>query len=125
MLGITLSGTAPIYEQLVTKIEQLVLGGVLEENEQLPSVRELACELAVNPNTIQKAYAYLEQEGVTYSVNGKGRFVTNDVSSLKEKRIGVLLFDLRRTAGSLMQLGAQAGRVKDEIDKVYAKGETK
>ena len=91
MLSITLNNKAPIYEQLVERIEFLILGGYLSENEQLPSVRELATNLAINPNTVQKAYAYLEQEGVTYSVNGRGRFVTDNVDALKEKKAKELI----------------------------------
>ena len=53
MLGISLNNSAPIYEQLINKIENLVLTGILEPNESLPSVRELATSLAVNPNTVQ------------------------------------------------------------------------
>ena len=53
----------PIYEQVVEKLERLVVNGILERDEKMPSVRSLAMELSVNPNTIQRAYAQLEQEG--------------------------------------------------------------
>lgn len=61
----------PIYEQVVEKFRILILNGVLEPGAQMPSVRQLAMELSVNPNTIQRAYMELEQEGYIYPVKGK------------------------------------------------------
>ncbi|HBQ26608.1 MAG TPA: GntR family transcriptional regulator, partial [Syntrophomonas sp.] len=61
----------PIYEQLVDKIIELIINNVLKPDEQLPSVRVLASELTINPNTIQKAYRELEYQGYIYSVPGK------------------------------------------------------
>ena len=68
----------PIYEQVVSKLEELMLLGVLKENEPLPSVRALAMELSINPNTIQRAYVELERQGYIYSVKGKGSFVADN-----------------------------------------------
>lgn len=61
-----------IYEQLVDKIKEMIVYGVLQPEEQLPSVRTLSGQLTVNPNTIQKAYRELEREGYIYSLQGKG-----------------------------------------------------
>ncbi len=66
----------PIYEQISAKLEELILCGVIGADEALPSVRSLAVELSINPNTIQKAYDNLEQRGFCYSVAGRGRFAT-------------------------------------------------
>ena len=68
----------PIYEQIVDKLERLIVGGGLEANYKMPSVRSLALELSVNPNTIQRAYAQLEQEGYIYTVSGRGSFVAHE-----------------------------------------------
>ena len=68
----------PIYEQVVQKIQLLIVRGVLAPNSQLPSVRKLATELSINPNTIQRAYAELEQQGFIYPVKGRGNFVSPD-----------------------------------------------
>jgi len=68
-------GGAPIYEQLFSQIVQLAAAGILQEGDQLVSVRTLARTLGVNPNTVQKAYADLERAGITYSVPGKGSFI--------------------------------------------------
>lgn len=68
----------PIYEQIVDKLERLIIGGGLEANCKMPSVRSLALELSVNPNTIQRAYAQLEQDGYIYTVSGRGSFVAHE-----------------------------------------------
>ena len=68
----------PVYEQIVTQIEKLILSDVLKNNDQLPSVRSLSAQLTVNPNTIQKAYTELDNRGLIVSVPGKGCFVKDD-----------------------------------------------
>ena len=75
----------PIYEQVVSKLEELMLLGVMKENEPLPSVRALAMDLSINPNTIQRAYVELERQGYIYTVKGKGSFVA-DNTVMKENR---------------------------------------
>ena len=66
----------PIYEQITEKYKLLILKGVLSPDEQMPSVRKLAMELSANPNTVQRAYAELERQGVIYTVKGRGSFVS-------------------------------------------------
>lgn len=68
----------PIYEQVVEKLEHLIVCGALEANTKMPSVRSLALDLSVNPNTIQRAYAQLEQDGYLYTVIGRGNYVTSE-----------------------------------------------
>ena len=75
-----------IYEQIASHYEKLILRGVLEEDEQLPSVRALASELSTNPNTVQKAYRSLESDGFIYSVKGRGNFVCNAKALVLRKR---------------------------------------
>ena len=67
----------PIYEQVISRFQELMLTGALEKDSQLPSVRSLAMELSINPNTIQRAYMQLEQEGLIYPVKGKGNFIAD------------------------------------------------
>ena len=67
----------PIYEQVVEKLEHLIICGGLEANSKLPSVRSLAMDLSVNPNTIQRAYTQLEQDGYIYTIIGRGNYVTD------------------------------------------------
>lgn len=75
----------PIYEQIVEKMADLMIRGVLEQDSQLPSVRSMATDLSINPNTIQRAYAELERQGYIYSVKGKGSFVAEN-HRIKEQR---------------------------------------
>lgn len=66
----------PLYQQVKDSLRRMMLTGLLEPDEKLPSVRSLATQLAINPNTIQRAYAELEAEGYIYSVAGRGSFVS-------------------------------------------------
>ncbi len=76
----------PIYEQVVERFKDLILKGALEADSQLPSVRNLAMELSINPNTIQRAYAELERQGYIYSVKGKGNFIAAGDLIFREKQ---------------------------------------
>lgn len=76
----------PIYEQVVEKFKLLILKGVLQKDEQMPSVRSLAVELSINPNTIQKAYAELERQGYIYTVKGRGNFISDNKNLLDERK---------------------------------------
>ena len=74
MIVIDYQNRKPIYEQVVERFQRLILTGAMEPDTQMPSVRALATELAINPNTIQKAYTILEQKGFIYPVKGRGNF---------------------------------------------------
>lgn len=89
MIWIDYTDATPIYEQIVTKYKNLIVRGVLAPNEKMPSVRSLAMELSINPNTIQKAYAELERQGFVYTVKGRGNFVAdnNGLKKMKENEI--------------------------------------
>lgn len=75
MITIDYRDKRPIYEQIVEKVRRLILRGVLKKDDAMPSVRSLALELSINPNTIQKAYQELERMGYIYSVKGRGSFI--------------------------------------------------
>jgi GntR family transcriptional regulator len=75
MIIIDYKDRRPIYEQVLGRFQELILKGALEPDSQLPSVRNLAMELSVNPNTIQRAYTELERQGYIYSVKGKGSYI--------------------------------------------------
>ena len=94
----------PIYEQVKDGFGRLILSGVLQRGEKMPSVRDLAASLAINPNTIQRAYRELEQEGYICSVPGKGSFVA-DFSGAADVKKQELLTRLRESVRELEQLG--------------------
>lgn len=86
MISIDYQNRAPIYEQIVDKFQMLILKGILPPGSQMPSVRQLAIELSINPNTIQKAYTMLEQQGYIYPVKGRGNFVAESDRLIEQKK---------------------------------------
>ena len=106
MITIDYKDRRPIYEQIKNGLKRLIVTGALKEGDKLPSVRSLATELAINPNTIQKAYNELENAGVIYAVKGKGNFVADDAAKLKEEKLRALLDALAQQVIQAMELGA-------------------
>jgi len=94
----------PIYEQVKDSLRRAIITGVLKADEKVPSVRDLAGQLAINPNTIQKAYRELETEGYIYSVTGKGSFV-GECGEAIEARKTELYGHLDATVTDIMHLG--------------------
>ncbi len=76
----------PIYEQVMEKFQQMILCGALQPDSPMPSVRSLAMDLSLNPNTIQRAYQELERQGYIYTLKGKGSFVSNSLQAADHKR---------------------------------------
>lgn len=111
MISIDNRSRIPIYEQLINGFKLQMMNGVLLPDDQLPSVRQLAQELTINPNTIQKAYRELEHLGYTYSVPGKGSFVSNIQNEMNKERINMLTETLHKTVQELLFLGL----TKEEI----------
>lgn len=79
----TLDDTRPIYLQLEDIIKSKIIAGIYKPGQKLPSVRELAAEAAVNPNTMQKALAELERSGLVYTQRTSGRYITEDTAIMK------------------------------------------
>lgn len=105
MITVDYKDSRPLYQQIMDKIEELAIMGLLQADEQLPSVRTLATELAINPNTIQRAYTELEKKGITYSVPGKGSFLAKTQNSMVEKRIEEIKNRLRAITADAEKLG--------------------
>lgn len=110
MIILDVQDRRPIYEQLKAKITELVLMEVYPPQMQLPSVRSLARELGVNPNTVQKAYQELERDKIIYSVSGKGSFISPD-PLVRERRRRETLDRLRAAASQCLKVGVD----KEEI----------
>ncbi len=111
----------PIYEQLVECIRQNVLHGVMTPGEQLPSVRALAVELAINPNTIQKAYTELERLGIITSIPGRGSFIADNVTELAAHNRAQLLSELERTLKEVRDAGVSYSEAEKLIRLVWDK----
>ncbi len=119
MIQLDLHDTRPLYEQIKEKTKDLIIKGILSENQKIPSVREAASYLAINPNTIQKAYKELENEGYLYSIRSKGYFVSSVDKVLKDKKISDLNKKLDETLNELVCLKADKKQVVSIIKKYY------
>ena len=105
----------PLYEQVEEKFRNLILIGALEPGSRMPSVRQLAMELSINPNTIQRAYRELEAEGCIISLPGKGSFVA-DAADIARQKHQAAEQALRQALADLRALGCSA----EELDALYA-----
>ena len=82
LIQVNSNSSTPIYEQIQAGIKELIFKNVLRDGDKLPSVRELACNLTVNPNTISKAYNELEKGGLIHTLKGKGTFIKEDAQDI-------------------------------------------
>ena len=112
----------PIYEQIVDKLERLIVGGGLEANYKMPSVRSLAMELSVNPNTIQRAYADLEQNGYIYTVSGRGSFVAHECE-WRSGKLAELTRDLEEVLLKAKEAGITMEATMEVIKKTFKEAE--
>ncbi len=124
MLKLDLRSRTPIYEQLVDKLKDMIINHVMHPDEQLPSVRELALELAINPNTIQKAFRELESQGYIYSLQGKGSFVMPRVNVDNSKRRASLMQELKKLINELLFLGLGHDELQIIMDSCIAEFST-
>ena len=112
MININFRDSRPIYEQVKTTLRKLIVSGAMSPDEKLPSVRELASQLVINPNTIQRAYRELEQEGYSISIPGKGSYA-NLSAQVDEGRKKELLTATDEIVAELLYLGV----TPDELDR--------
>lgn len=112
MININFRDSRPIYEQVKTTLRKLIVSGAMSPDEKLPSVRELASQLVINPNTMQRAYRELEQEGYIISIPGKGSYV-NLSAQVDEGRKKELLTAMDEIVAELLYLGV----TPDELDR--------
>ena len=125
MIIIDYKDARPIYEQVVDRFQMLILTGALEPNTRMPSVRSLAVELSINPNTIQRAYAELERQGFIYTVKGRGNFVAYDEKLLdvSEEQLLKKLKELVREAREIgIGIKELAGWLTEDEEKAEARG---
>ena len=118
MIRLDYRDARPIYEQVKDGLRQLMVTGVLAPGEKLPSVRSLAMDLAINPNTIQRAYESLEAEGYVYSIPGKGSFAAPR-TGVDEERRDRLLGQFDSLTAELLYLGVTRDRL---IARIREKG---
>ncbi len=114
MINLNYRDARPIYEQVRDELRRLVVTGAIAEGEKLPSVRTLAASLAINPNTIQRAYTALEKEGYVYSEPGRGAFAAKSEGK-ETPRKEALLRQFDTVTGELLFLGMDAGELARRI----------
>ncbi|MBE6067735.1 MAG: GntR family transcriptional regulator [Clostridium lundense] len=120
MIVIDPRSSTPIYEQIVIKIKELILKGVLEPGDKLPSVRELSGIITANPNTVSKAYAELERQKVIETIRGRGTFVVENYKPrIQEDRMEALKEDLKKVILEAKYMGLTKEELIDIMDIYY------
>lgn len=123
MINLDYKDARAIHQQIEDGIKQLIISGIMLPDEQLPSVRELAVSLTVNPNTVQRAYKQLENDGFIYSVKGKGNFVSK-VTGTKNRALADELYNnLTSLVKELMYLGEDKSDIVNVINNIYQQKE--
>lgn len=120
MITLNYRDARPIYEQVKDGLRKLIVSGAVADGEKLPSVRQLAAQLAINPNTIQRAYSELEAEGWAVSVPGKGSFAVRAERPREDKRRAALERTVRDALRELRAMGLTAA----ELDAICREVET-
>lgn len=111
----------PIYEQVVEKLERLIVNGALEADSRMPSVRSMGVELAVNPNTIQRAYNQLEQDGYLYTVSGRGSFVAPE-SEWRDGKKQKMLAEWSLVTERAKESGLTRRELESALGRIYGEG---
>ena len=122
MLQLNYKSGVPICDQIVNGFIRMKALGLSKVGDQLPSVRQLALELCVNPNTIQKAYQMLESAGVIYSVKGKGSFFSDDAAA-DMAVIKAAKKEFRAAVRNAVELGMTKTELQEIVDEVLENGE--
>jgi GntR family transcriptional regulator len=122
MFELDMRSRKPIYEQLVDKLKELIINEVLKPDEQLPSVRTLAQQLTINPNTIQKAYRELEIQGYIYSLKGKGSYVNPNNQTKDLEKTKSVMKELEKLILEALYLGVSARELTELIQVLEGGG---
>ncbi len=109
----------PVYKQLIEQTEQAIVSGIFSPGERLPSVRDLAAEAGVNPNTMQRALAELERSGILYSQRTSGRFITDDEEMIDKLRYQKAEEDARTFFDNMKKLGLSADEIARLLRAIF------
>lgn len=105
MFNLDYQSGLPIYEQIVEQFERYIAFGVIKPKDQIPSIRELASSLGINPNTVKKAYEELEKRGAIVTVSTKGTFVTEKINAVIDKKVKEKIKIIKDAFADLEKLG--------------------
>jgi GntR family transcriptional regulator len=120
MIQINTNSSIPLYEQIMARIKELILKDALREGDKLPSIRELACIITVNPNTISKSYLSLEKAGLIETIRGKGTFIKNGANLvIKTESINLLQRDITNVLKNALSLNLSLLEVIKIEQEIY------
>lgn len=105
MVHLDYQSRMPIYEQIISEIERYVALGILKPKDQLMSIREMATTLGINPNTVKKAYAELENKGVIITISTKGTFISDNIKNIVNNKVDEKIADIKKIIDDLEKLG--------------------
>lgn len=115
MIAIDYLSGVPIYVQIVNEIEKCIIKGQLKPEDQMPSIRELASELGINPNTVKKSYAELENRNIIRSISTKGTFITTKIEEIVQNKIDASIKAIQKEVDELNMLGLSFEDIKERI----------
>lgn len=120
MFNINTTSDKPIYEQIIDNIKELSLKDILKPDDKLPSVRQMASMLSVNPNTVSKAYQELERQNIIHTIRGRGTFISEPTDyAIDNERAIKAIEGLRDICIELGHLGFEEEKINKEIEKIY------
>ncbi len=122
MFNIDIMSRSPVYEQIIKQAQDFILTGLLKPNDKMPSVRSLSVSLAINPNTIQKAYSELDRMKIIYTVPGKGSFVSEDAQAILHSSQYGKLTNFENTVHDFKLAGIPKEELQKIISKIYEEG---
>jgi GntR family transcriptional regulator len=119
--GITvdLRSRTPIYEQIINSVKELALAGIFKPDEQIPPIRQLTQQLGINPNTIQKAYAELERQGVIYTLAGRGAFISGDTEKLADTKRKEILNEIKNSVSEAKKYFIPIETIEKIVNETY------
>lgn len=118
LINLDYQGRTPIYEQIVSNIERYVALGVLKSNEKMPSIRELAANLGINPNTVKKAYDILESKKVITTISTKGTFISDSFKEVLALKKEEEIEKLKERVNSMLALGIDKKQILEVIENI-------
>ena len=117
MINLDYQSRIPIYEQIVDVIEKYVALGILKEKTQIPSIREMAGNLGINPNTVKKSYDILENRGVITTISTKGTFISENTKKATDEKINKEISIIREKIDELTKMGISYDEIIERIKK--------
>ena len=117
LINLDYQSRVPIYEQIVNNIENYVAVGILKEKEQIPSIRDMASSIGVNPNTIKKSYDILENKGIITTISTKGTFISENTKKATKEKIDREFNNIKKSVQELTKLGLNLDDIIERIKK--------